>query len=80
MNFYSISHETFILNLNCAKNILLDELRRDEILTEEQANHYSKSIVITVVKPSWISGLFTKDKDQLKIVGSRINPTDLNRK
>ena len=48
-------------NANMVKDILLQKLLEDEVITEDQHNIYSKNWHIIIVKKNWFQKLTDKD-------------------
>lgn len=47
------SIESYTVDANSVKEMVLYRLHKDGIITEEQANEYSEKWYIIIIKPSW---------------------------
>ena len=58
--------EGHINNANGVKELVLERLREDKVITEAQENEYAEKWQIIIVKPSWFKRWmrkFNKDAD-----------------
>lgn len=50
-----VSMEEYTLNANQVKELVLERLERDKLITQEKAIEYAENWQIIVLKPSWFS-------------------------
>ena len=50
------------------KNIILDQLCKDEVITEETKEDYQKRCAVLLRKPSFFSDLLKKDKESFRLI------------
>lgn len=60
-NQYCFTSEEFIEQMNKIKDYILEELKQDNIISEETQKNLSKTYFLTIVRPSWISKFFKKE-------------------
>lgn len=65
---YNLDKETYAKALTQAKNLFINKLHEDGVLTDEQVTHYSEDFAIIVATPSLFRRVFKKNTPLMIVV------------
>lgn len=66
---YTMSREIFERELNTAKDMVLNEITRRHMIAPKDLKQLSKTIFISLRKPSWLSSFF-KSKETMMVLSN----------